>query len=550
MRQLLPFLFLYMLIAAALQGCSPAPAREMLDHADSIFDNDLDAATLIIDSVERMPDLGERERMRAKLMRMRIEDRRYVSPTSDSLMKVLIEYYIEQGHESEMHPTVFYQAGRTYAELGDSPRALNYFKKSLKLLKKDENLYLQSCIHSQLTGLFLNHHMPANALSHAKMQTSCEEMLNDTRGVINAKILLAFVYRNLLMNDSAEFIYKELAPKVVEADDHVITSLYVTQTASFLNDTFRFAEADSLLNSVALCADTTTSTSISLILNKFDKLNNNQDSLEIRSVKMLADKNIYARQNAYRNLANIYHSRGDSGNALRFTEKYRAVNESIATREASMALNGANELFDNTELEEENDGLLSTNSFFRKGWLWTALILGGVCIIAVSRYYIIKRKSARTKRELEKANGELQSNLDDETKTKKSLEENVATLNSRIEEYRQQNENSLVKADILIKDILHNAGNEGFQMNDSDFNKLEKAMLIKFPSFMSRLLELHLDQRSYKDAMLIKIGVSQKNCANIFNRTAATIANSRSRLMKKLSLDKDYKSFPDFIQSL
>lgn len=67
---------------------------------------------------------------------------------------------------------------------------------------------------------------------------------------------------------------------------------------------------------------------------------------------------------------------------------------------------------------------------------------------------------------------------------------------------------------------------------------------------MSRLLELNLGSRAFKDSMLIKIGISQKDCAEIFHRTPSAIANSRSRLLKKLSLDNDFKNFTDFIQSL
>lgn len=68
------------------------------------------------------------------------------------------------------------------------------------------------------------------------------------------------------------------------------------------------------------------------------------------------------------------------------------------------------------------------------------------------------------------------------------------------------------------------------------------------------ITESGLKQRDRRDAMLIKIDVSLKMCSNILRASSSALANSRTRLFRKLmekgNIGEGFKSYSDFIMSL
>ena len=387
----LPYLILFLMLVV-VHGCAPSPSGDMLRRARSVVAASPDSAIALLDSVDRMPRLPESDRMRSRLLRVEAGDRKYVVATSDSVIKTLLEYYIDGNHDRQLHPTVLYYAGRTYSDLGRSADALRCFKQALALLGEGEDSDLESRIHAQIAGIFLHHHAYANALIHTKLQIACEEEAGDSLNV-NSALFQAFVYRTLGETDSAEYIYRKFIPIVACSDDSTTQAVFMTQIADFLKETDRFAEADSLIGNYAINTDSSSIASISIILNEFDERTQKHADLEKRCRKMLESDNIYSRRSAYRNLARIYQSNGNIGKALEFTEKYRAVAETISANEASLSLNGIEELADISELEDIN-ALLSQKINDSHSITWLIIVFFSALFITASILYIKHKKDS------------------------------------------------------------------------------------------------------------------------------------------------------------
>lgn len=508
---LLPILLLIVLsFAGACRGSHPE-ARAEMDIADSLMDTRPDSALKILDSVDCIPRLTESDRMRSDLLRVKANDRRYVKPESDTTIKALLEYYIDEGHDRQLHPTVLYYAGRTYSELGQPSLGLRYFRQALDISNKENDLDLQSRIHSQMAGIFINHYAYDSALVHVKSQIACEKEAGDTLN-INSYLLLAFTYRALEMTDSAEQIYKSLAPVVFGKGDSITETVFITQAAAFLKDTGRFPKADSLMHCRSLNPDRASEVSVSIILNEFDERKLNYADLEDRCLQMTVSDNIYSRRSAYRNLSKIYQTKGDVKKSLEYVEKYRAVADTISANMTPRLLKGIVEYPEHSNIGEgdENNTLL-----------WIALIFGFLIVAAV---YILSR-------------------------IKRGKQPDPAVFEHGNTGKEQEKASLDVESQNIIQDF-NNKIATGSRISEADFKSLKRALANLYPEFMCGLLKLNLDSRAFKDSMLIKIGVSQKDCAEIFHRTPSAISNSRTRLLKKLGLDKDFRTYPDFISSL
>ena len=71
------------------------------------------------------------------LLRIRLNDKANNLPSSDRIIKRLVEYF-EEGGSARDKQEVYYYAGSTYRDLHDTPKSLEYFFKSLDYAIENE----------------------------------------------------------------------------------------------------------------------------------------------------------------------------------------------------------------------------------------------------------------------------------------------------------------------------------------------------------------------------------------------------------------------------
>ena len=141
----------FVLVIFELVACSNNHSLGKLDQIKTIGDRNPDKAIVMLDSLEiGIRDEGEYVKHKYDLLRIRLNDKAYKAPTSDIMIKQLMEYFEKEGSTAEKQEVYFY-AGSTYRDLHDTPRALEHFFKSL-----DYALEYESCDSIMLRNTYSN----------------------------------------------------------------------------------------------------------------------------------------------------------------------------------------------------------------------------------------------------------------------------------------------------------------------------------------------------------------------------------------------------------
>ena len=118
-----------------------------------------------------------------QLLCIKANDKAYIRHTSDSLILLVLHYYIEKRDERHL-PEAYYYAGRVYRDLEDAPQALDYFEKAIDALPINEGYQLKSKIYSQMGTLFLYQKTYDEALKMFKEAQKCDIALKDSANMV------------------------------------------------------------------------------------------------------------------------------------------------------------------------------------------------------------------------------------------------------------------------------------------------------------------------------------------------------------------------------
>ena len=115
-----------------LTSCSNGNVLDKMEHIKGIGNENPQQALTMLDSLEiDIRDASDYVKAKYDLLRIRLNDKADNIPTSDVVIKRLITYFEEEGLPAEKQE-VYYYAGSTYRDLQDTPRALEYFFRSLE----------------------------------------------------------------------------------------------------------------------------------------------------------------------------------------------------------------------------------------------------------------------------------------------------------------------------------------------------------------------------------------------------------------------------------
>ena len=128
--------FLCVSTMCMLLSCSENHKLEELEHIKTVGNVDPHQALIMLDSLEiGIRDESSYVRNKYDLLRIRLNDKADNIPSSDIVIKKLIDYFEKKGSICEKQE-VFYYAGSVYRDLHDTPRALEYFLKSVEWAKR------------------------------------------------------------------------------------------------------------------------------------------------------------------------------------------------------------------------------------------------------------------------------------------------------------------------------------------------------------------------------------------------------------------------------
>ena len=522
---------------------------------------------------------GEDARMEERLRKIQAADKAFVVQESTDEIDSIVHYF-EKHPSKELLPLSYYYAGRIYSDLEDAPQALDYFQKVLECEPQDS---LAALAHSQMGSLLLRQRMVTASIEHVQAAYEYDVQQADTTGMIFDLRDMGNAFRCTEDEvDSCLNYYEEALRLATEKGDTLMQEELKGSIAVYLIQTDSLQAAWQLLHPLLVDInqrDASSASTLRSIAAEYFLKTGNADSACIYFEKLTESGTLYAKQEAYRQLAKHSLAKGNLQKAADLLHNYEKYTDSIAITMQTEALSQADALFNYRLREQENQRLTKTMTKTK------TIAAGAIGLLLLSGFTMLflhernKRKQIAQQLHMERMQ-EVQEQqykrsfayMDENEKKMKELEEQMektgqenTQLRKTIQKLKYANELASIQmqehqqADKQVKSssiyqriqiLLNNK--ESIGMNDKIWKELEEVVEQAYSGFLKRIEDLcPLNWQERNLCLLLKAGFTPSNIAILTAHSKQSISSTRSRLYERTFLEKGTSSqWDEFIQSI
>ena len=565
------YIFTICTVLLILSSCdnSGSSVSTKIDHIKIIGDTNALMALDMLDSLDTsIRHLSENVIKKYDLARLRVQDKAYVTATSDIVAKQLVAYYENNGTNMEKQEAYFY-AGSVYRDLHDTPRSLEFYFKASEVAEYGnpfDTLMLRNT-YSNLHYLFYNVQDYPQAYEYAMKEYGISKNIGKIEltslahlgmslmaldSIDRAKDIFAFVLDTIFSN-----------PKFRE-DEEILCSLLFN--FSFLKDSVHAAKCISLLEKLNI---EEANDFRNYAYGEYYRMTGKRNSAISEFNKILQNKSDLLRMyDASKALFLIYNDGGDIVEANNLARLFVSLTDSIDLgKRQELAATVKNEFQYHRDQQHEQRLIHEKQQF--KSWLIAAAIAIVIVLfvsIAVIFYrrnlYLNKllsisnelNKQTASKDQLQASIAEREKELSESKKLLDKKENDLKSiriqLNELNEELRKSNEDLKKKERLLTErmaqnqtfiNLLHQSELEGKaedviyairqssegkkNMTAADWKQLYNAIDELYPTFKDLLLkELGtFTEQQMQVCYLMRIGLSKTQIQNMTNLSRVTI---------------------------
>ena len=527
-------------------------------------------ALVMLDSLEAdIRNESDYAKHKYDLLRIRLNDKADNLPTSDIMIKKLIEYFEEHGSIPEKQE-VHYYAGSTYRDLQDTPRALEYFFKSLDYAidyREECDPIMLRNTYSNLNYLYYQVQDYTNALKIGiKELESCRQTRSD---VVVPFIHIGAAYLALDSLQQAETALDSAYTYIVQSGDisrYQESLIFVMYHYAHMGKEQKAKECKNLITGNPLDEfDPTFCMAFAWYYKSLEK----NDSAIVFLKRVLEDRTDFVNMyDAAKYLFFMYSKMGDVQNACKYAEDYMQLSDSLDFGKRQKLAATVNNQYQyhldqkkEQKLKDEKQKYENTLVFVSL----TALLLASIgYILHIRRRNKHLKVIAGLSSELQRISDndrQLQEDIKKKekelNKSKKSLENTSNELNNVKQELQRVN-NELTEYNEALKEkeeqlaermeqnksfikLIHQSELEGKaedvihairqsssgkkNMESADWKQLFKAVDELHPTFKDKLLkELgNFTEDQKRVCYLMRIGLSKSQIQNMTNLARVTI---------------------------
>ena len=579
------YIILFVVVLLASCGADRDDVR-LLQQADSLLNVRLDSMKVVLDTwADSIGHCPERVRMYYNLLRVKADDKAYVTHTSDSLILSIVRYYREQRDKTHL-PEALYYAGRTYSDLKDAPRALEYYQRAIDVMEHEEltDYNLLSRIYSQMGTLFFYQELYDELPDVLRKAYQCDLILKDSANLVFDLRDIGRSFAAVERQDSADWYYRRAIAMAQQIKNDVLRNMLYREFAGFCIKLGKYAEAYEMLQIGRTTIDSLGLPPFYANMARYYYCANRLDSAAYYYEKELASNSLLHKAGAYESLANIAHRQGNDAKAWSLLQQHVLYKDSLQNIIRTETMNKIDALYNYKKYEQENKELKS-KELQRKFLLFLSLSLTLIVLLLGivlwqkykrreqelllrqeklkrmqrEQYQFSQSQLAANKKKIEelvtqlydakKSNNLLQQNL---LQAQKDLLEKENLQIKAAQTFRESSLMSLQQTNVWKK--LHRLGeeNEATKLTEVDWEELTKAIHVVYPQFVQRLNELcSLSPTEFQVCLLIKLDIPLVRIADIVCRSKQGISSLRERLYKKFVGKKGRpKDCDDFIRNL
>ncbi len=574
-------IYLLAALLTLLCACGSKPYPHVLTTADSLASANPDSAQALLASLaEGMKQEPQDVQMYYRLLCIKAKDKAYITHTSDSAILPVVEYYEREGDKKHL-PEAYYYAGRVYRDLGNTLQASDYFWKALKSIKQEDNLRIKNKIYSQLGTLYSYQSMYREALNIYKAGLQENIVTQDSVSMIFSLRNIANMYRELNMPDSILPYFKradQIANTIKRTD---LSDMIQSQLASVYTELQLYDSAQIALKRALRNVERANRSGIYSIVAYYYHATGNTDSANYYYYKLLQEGNVYAKEKAYRTLAEQRIKHLDD---LKLTELFNGLTrytDSLYTlnEQASRLHSYAN--YNYLKNEQENVRLRDVHSrdlliYWISGTIVVFMAGSGIL------YYLRRKKAMqhrlkvaeqlreeayrRSREFMEENNRQIQAlesdierlkhQLHDSDQQKMELEQKISIIEStnrqvELEQGKRRIEEGLFfRSDIYV--LFRQKVEAGKTPGQTEWEQLARQLDASFDHFTQKLLQLGLlKEKELHTCMLIKTQFKNKEMAQLLCLSPEGISSVRRRLCARfLDGKREPKEWDRFILSL
>ena len=551
------------------------------DDWESLASANPDSAQALLASLaEGMKQEPQAVQMYYRLLCIKAKDKAYITHTSNSAILPVVEYYEQEGDKKHL-PEAYYYAGRVYRDLGNTLQASDYFWKALKSIKQEDNLRIKNKIYSQLGTLYSYQSMYREALNIYKAGLQENIVTQDSVSMIFSLRNIANMYRELNMPDSILPYFKradQIANTIKRTD---LSDMIQSQLASVYTELQLYDSAQIALKRALRNVERANRSGIYSIVAYYYHATGNTDSANYYYYKLLQEGNVYAKEKAYRTLAEQRIKHLDD---LKLTELFNGLTrytDSLYTlnEQASRLHSYAN--YNYLKNEQENVRLRDVHSrdlliYWISGTIVVFMAGSGIL------YYLRRKKAMqhrlkvaeqlreeayrRSREFMEENNRQIQAlesdierlkhQLHDSDQQKMELEQKISIIEStnrqvELEQGKRRMEEGLFfQSDIY--GLFRQKVEAGKAPGQAEWEQLARQLDTSFDHFTQKLLQLGLlKEKELHTCMLIKAQFKNKEMAQLLCLSPEGISSIRRRLCARfLDGKREPKEWDRFILSL
>ena len=549
-------------LTLCLYACVNKPYPHTMQIADTLVYNNPDSAIVLLEQLEDSITSESKEIQNYYwLLRIKANDKAYITHSSDSLIQEVLQYYENKGDNKHL-PEAYYYAGRVYSDLGDAPQALDYFQKAAEMLEGSTDYRLLRVVYSQMGELLLFQGVYEEAMKVFKKSYQRHICIKDERSKINDLHNIGVAFTAMGNADSALYYYQKAykhAEKIGEKGliDKVKLSLVdlYTQLGQYDLALASLCSLDSPKPHQHISRYAT----IARLYYDMRKL----DSAYYYYKKLAKYDDVYAQQAAHLGLAEIAQKRSDCKGILEHIELYNEWTDSIQRITDSESIRKMQSFYNYQLREKENNQLRLKNAQQEQFIIYFIIAVILIIAISIAHMQYNKREKLQLATQLDKLNqikeeqyrnssqfieennrkiAELESALEQSNENSNELKqlliaqkEQIMLLNSQAEATLKEQslaEIALRQSDIYNK--FHEAANGNGTIDSKDWEILCTAVDHYYKDFTTRLRSIYpISDMEKKICLLLKIGISVTGIALLTGRSKSAIVSARKKLYEK-----------------
>ena len=583
MKEKVIYLLLIIMILTSCAG--NRKYDDLMQRADSIMNVNDDSAKVAIrmlDGVKsQLPEFSKAQKMRYELLRHKAMNKAYISFTSDSKMKEVVDYYDRHGSANE-RMLANYVLGCVYRDMHEVPLALEYYNKAAEqadTTAADCDYGTLYRVYSQMGFLFSKQYLPyqlldafgkaekyaylakdtLNAIINYQNKGDAYDYLGKKDSVVAINLRSANMFKRIGDNYNAAIALGCNYSYYIEKQDSVnAKKAFEAYFSTGYEGNSNYGDAKAFL----LCEKGRYYMFVSRLDSAFSCLN--------QSLKL--SKSYSNKAAATKVLAQYYARVNKPVLAMKYALKTSEYNDSdlLAVRESqlqqiqAMYNYGRNqEIARKAELKAE-----------RITMLVYVLIAGGVVIFLLLTHLYLKQlkkkkekilvtkhlyddsllKLRQKQEELELLRTVNDRKIADVIKEK---EQTIKKLEDDLKDIRDKYSNSsLSDVDILLKEssiykrIKYLELHPKETMRENDWIELEETIEQLIPSFIP-LLKNRLNVIAYRICLLVKLEISTSSIAILLGLSSSAISKYRKVMLEKLcGRSGKPKDFDEYIRQI